>query len=104
MISANEAARLSICNSTVKVYLENLENSIKNSINEGEREAIIYHDIEEAPPSFVDNVKSSELKDAIVKTLKEFGYKTEFKYSEPIPSGCRSDQWNFNNGYIKVKW
>lgn len=101
MIRASEAKRKSIINARGKEYLDRLEKYIIKAIEDGKRSATMSIDLTE-PFSSCD--KDHELKNAIVEELVKLGYKVEFEYAKEMPAGCRSDQWNFDNGHIKVEW
>ena len=102
MISASEAKRKSIINSKGKHCLNSLEKCINSAINEGLRSAIMSIDLTAMDNSYIN--ESGEIKDAIVEELVKLGYKVEFEFAKPLPTGCPSDQWDFSNGYIKVEW
>lgn len=101
MISANEAKRKSIINSEGKKYLKNLEERINRAIKDGLCSATIAIDLIKPDNAFDD---SQKIRNAIVEELVELGYKVEFEYARELPTGCPTDQWNFNNGHIKVEW
>ena len=102
MISASEAKRKSIINSKGKEYLDRLETYISRAIKDGKRSATMSIDLTESEYSY--QKENQELKNAITEELVKLGYTVQFQYAKPLPSGCRSDQWDFNNGYIKVEW
>ena len=104
MISASEAKRKSIINSKGKEYLNKLENRIIDAIKDGKRSAMISIDLIEPSGKFALNREPDEIRTAIVAELTSLGYKVNFKYADPLPSRCPSDQWDFDNGYIKVEW
>lgn len=105
MISASEAKRKSIVNSKGKEYLNKLENRINDAIKDGNRSAMISIDlIEPSGGKFALNKEPEEIRTAIVGELTSLGYRVNFKYADPLPALCPSDQWNFDNGYIKVEW
>lgn len=95
MINASEAKRKSIINSKGKEYLDRLETYINRAIKDGQRSTTMSIDLTES---------NQELKNAITEELVKLGYTVQFQYAKPLPLGCRSDQWDFNNGYIKVEW
>lgn len=96
MIDAIEARRESTINSNAKKYLEALAKNIVKAVEKGEFKAMINISLLEPGNRF--------LKESIVNKLQELGYIVEFKFADPLPPGCRSDQWQFENGYIKVRW
>jgi len=102
MINASEAKRKSIINSKGKRYLDSLESYIDRAVKDGLRSATMSIDLTEPENTFRE--ENLEIRNAIVEELVELGYTVEFKYAKPLPAGCPSDQWNFNNGYIKVEW
>lgn len=102
MISASEAKRQSILNSTAKKYIERLEGAIKKASKNGDCSATISIDIVESDSTF--DKPYVKLRNAIVEELVNLGYTVDFEYAKPIPLGCRSDQWNFSNGHIRVEW
>ena len=104
MISASEAKRKSIINSKGKEYLNKLENRIHDAIKDGKCSAMISIDIIKPSGKSTLNREAEEISTAIVGELTSLGYKVNFKYADPLPPLCPSDQWNFNNGYIKVEW
>lgn len=97
MIDAKEAHRITIINGYAKKYIEILEKEIEKSAHNGEYNASINIDLEKTK----DNL---EIMDAIITEFRDLGYDTTFKFADPLPRGCRSDQWNFYNGYIKIEW
>ena len=103
MINAKDAYRKSIINSKAKSYIDELEKAINKAIvaatasSLGTFSATISISMEE------HNTNSS-IRNAIVEELVSSGYRFEFVYAKPLPLGCSSDQWNFNNGHIKVRW
>ena len=101
MINASEAKRKSIINSKGKNYLDALETYINKAINNGLRTATMSIDLIEDDLFNRDN---AEIRNAIIEELVTLGYTIDFKYAKPMPAGCRSDQWNFNNGHIRVEW
>lgn len=103
MIRASEAKRMSIINAKGKQYLERLEGYIIKAIEDGQRSTSMSIDLTES--SYTSSTRENgELKNAIVEELVKLGYKVEFEYAKEMPAGCRSDQWNFDNGHIKVEW
>lgn len=102
MISASEAKRKSIINSKGKEYLDRLETYIGRAINDGLRSATMGIDLTEADYAF--QKENQEIRNAITEELVNLGYVVQFQYAKPLPTGCPSDQWDFNNGYIKVEW
>lgn len=103
MITANEAKRKSIINARGKEYLDRLEKYINKAIADGKCSTTMGIDLTESSSTSL-NRDNDELKNAIVEELVRLGYKVDFKYAKEMPAGCRSDQWDFNNGYIKVEW
>ena len=97
MINARDAYRKSIINSKAKSYIDELEKAINKAISLGTFSATISISMEE-------NNTNSSIRNAIVEELVSSGYRVEFVYAKPLPLGCPSDQWNFNNGHIKVRW
>ena len=102
MISANEAKRKSIINAKGKKYLDNLEKYVNKAINDGMRSATMSIDL-------TDNLdglhnENQEIRNAIVEELVNLGYTVDFEFAKPLPTGYPSDQWQFNNGHIRVDW
>ena len=97
MINANTAKRESILNSKALTYMSNIEKVVDRAVKEGHMSATTNHGIE-------DSYDGKQLANAIKDKLVELGYVVEFGFSKPLPAGCPSDQWNFNNGYITIKW
>lgn len=102
MINANEAKRKSIINSKGRKYLDNLETYINQSINNGLRSATMSIDLTEESSGFYN--ESQEIRNAIVEELVNLGYTVDFEFAKPLPAECQSDQWQFNNGHIRVEW
>ena len=100
MISASEAKKKSIINSKGKEYLDRLETYISRAIKDGKCSAIMSIGLTESE----DSKENQELRNVIKEELVKLGYTVQFQYAKPLPSGCPSDQWDFNNGYIKVEW
>lgn len=102
MIRANEAKRKSIINAKGKKYLDNLETYVNKAINDGLRSTTMSIDL-------TDNLdglhnENQEIRNAIVEELVNLGYTVDFEFAKPLPTGCPSDQWQFNNGHIRVDW
>jgi len=102
MIKASEAKRKSIINSKGKKYLDELETKINRAVKEGKQSAYIGIGLTEPDSAFYP--ENQDIRDAVVEELVKLGYKVDFKYAEPLPTGCPSDQWMFDNGHIKVEW
>ena len=103
MINARDAYRNSVINSKAKTYINELEKAIDKAIALGNFSATISINIEEQEQKYPP-VNNLSIKNAIVEELIYLGYKVEFVYAKPIPFGCPTDQWNFNNGHITVWW
>lgn len=97
MINARTAKRESLLNSKALAYMSNIETMINRAVKEGHMSATTNHGIE-------DNHDGKQLANAIKDKLVELGYVIEFEFAQPLPSGCPSDQWQFENGHITVKW
>ncbi len=102
MIKASEAKRKSLVNSKGKKLLEKLERQINRAVDDGVCSASI--NIGMLKPENDFRTENQELMDAVVKELVNLGYKVEFKFADSLPAGCPSDQWQFENGYIRVEW
>jgi hypothetical protein len=102
MINASEAKRKSIINSKGKKYLDNLETYVNQAINDGLRSATMNIDLTEDSSGFYN--ENQEIRNAVVEELVNLGYTVDFEFAKPLPAGCPSDQWQFNNGHIKVEW
>lgn len=102
MIKASEAKRKSLINSKGKKLLEKLERQIIRAVDDGVFSASISIDLLEQKNGF--DTENKELMDAVVKELVNLGYKVDFKFADPLPAGCPSDQWQFSNGHIRVEW
>lgn len=96
MISAREAVRESVKHSKAMPYLSLIESYIQESTKNGLRECKVPIDLTEADCEILIST--------IGKELYELGYTYEYKFALPLPKGCPSDQWDFYNGYIKIKW
>lgn len=97
MIDAKTANRKSLINSKALTYMSNIETSINRAIEKGQMSATVHHNIS-------DTYDGKQLAEAIEDNLIELGYTVKFTFSKPMPSGCPSDQWDFNNGYIAINW
>lgn len=102
MIKASEAKRKSLINSKGKKLLEKLEKQIIRAVDDGLCSARVSIGILKPENEF--HTENQELMDAVEKELVNLGYKVELKFADPLPAGCPSDQWQFENGYIKVEW
>ena len=102
MIKASEAKRKSLINSKGKKLLDRLERQINCAVDDGLCSASISIGLTKPDNAF--HTENQELMDAVVKELVNLGYKVEFKFADPLPAGCPSDQWSFDNGHIKVEW
>lgn len=103
MIRAYEAKRKSIINSEGKKYLDKLETYINKAIKEGLRSARMPFNLT-ASSDYEYQKENQEIGDAIIEELTSLGYTVQLEYATPIPAGCPSDQWNFDNGHITVNW
>lgn len=97
MINAQTAKRESLLNAKALTYMSNIETVINKAVKEGRMSATTNHRIE-------DNYDGKQLANAIKDKLVELGYVVEFRFAQPLPSGCPSDQWQFENGCITIKW
>lgn len=102
MISASEAKRKSIIKSKGMQYLEELEKAINRAIDTGSCSATISIALTEMDSAYRN--ENLEIRNAIVEELVKLGYTVDFKYADPLPTRCPSDQWDFSNGHIKVEW
>lgn len=103
MINARDAYRKSIINSKAKSYIDELEKAINKAISSGAFSATISISMEASEQKYLTSDNLS-IKNAVVEELISLGYKVEFVYAKPMPLGCPSDQWDFNNGHITVWW
>lgn len=103
MINARDAYRKSIINSKAKSYIDKLEKAINKAISSGAFSATISISMVASEQEYLTSDNLS-IKNAVVEELISLGYKVEFVYAKPMPLGCPSDQWDFNNGHITVWW
>ena len=103
MVNARDAYRKSVINSKAKIYINNLEKAIDEAMALGAFSATISINIEKHEQK-CQPINNLSIKNAIVEELVNLGYKVEFVYAKPIPFGCPTDRWNFNNGHITVWW
>ena len=102
MIKAAEASIKSTLNAAAKTYIDRIEKAINEAILKGLYSATVDIDlIDSNDYGYSDNRK---IKEIIVAELSYLGYAVKFEYAKPLPSGCPSDQWQFNNGHITVSW
>lgn len=97
MITAHEAYRKSTLNSKAKKYIEEIEISISKAVKSGKFEAKMNHGL----TSIDENMK---ILTVIREELQESGYEVVCQVAKELPDGCRSDQWDFENGYIIIRW
>lgn len=103
MINSRDAYRKSIINSKAKSYISVLEKAINKAVSLGNFSATISIGLEESHQEYLP-INNSSIRNAIVEELVSLGYRVEFVYAKPLPLGCPSDQWDFNNGHITVWW
>lgn len=102
MITAAEANLKSALNGVAKTYMDRIEKAIYKAISKGLYSATI--DIDLIDSNDYGPFDNRKVKEIIVEELSCLGYAVEFEYAKPLPSGCPSDQWQFNNGHITVSW
>ncbi len=96
MIDAYEAYQKSMLNAQAKTYIKKIENAVTKAIRYGEFEAKINHGL-------TDGGESAEISKVIVESITELGYEVFYQAAKELPAGCRSDQWDFENGHILIK-
>lgn len=98
IMKATEARTRSVISSEVNTYLSDIEKLIDKAIDKGQFNIILTHDIKK------NDAHAEDIIFYISEKLTSLGYSVDTKYAKPLPSGCPTDQWDFNNGYIKVNW
>lgn len=93
MISAYEARRRTILNTKLKGVMKAIEEDINNKIEDG------LFDTSIAFTSRLDPY----LLDILTKELESLKYKVKYEPAKPLPAGCPSDQWDFND-YLNISW
>lgn len=97
MIDAYEAYKKSMLNAQAKTYIEKIETAISKAVKSGEFEAKINHGL-------TDGGESAKISKVIVEAITELGYEVFYQAAKELPAGCRSDQWDFENGHILISW
>lgn len=97
MINAQTAKRKAILNTKALNFMSNIESQIEYEVSKGSMKVIITH-------HFKDDPEGNEILDAVKEKLIELGYSVKLRFAEPIPYGCPTDQWDYNNGNINISW
>lgn len=97
MITANQARKESVLHQRGQELIEEIEGYIVRATKNGKFSVTVNHEL-------VMCDENIELVKAVYDEFSELGFKFDWKYAEPLPDGCRSDQWNYRNGVFKVEW
>lgn len=92
MITAREAKKQSLFNSTLKEEINGIGIAIAAAIKEGKFECTY--------SKYGQYTKQEET--MILEELRSCGFKVEYDRNE-MPAGCRSDQWG-PYSYLKISW
>lgn len=97
MITANQARKDSVLHQRGQELIEEIEDYIIRASKMGRFCATVNHGL-------VMNDENMELVQAVNDEMTGLGFKFDWEYAEPLPNGCRSDQWDFKNGTFKIEW
>lgn len=93
MINAYEAKRKTLINCKYKDIMNDIEQSIKKSIEDGFYDTSIP----------LGNTLNKELIDTLREELTNLGYKVDYEPAMLLPPNCPADQWNFCS-YLEIDW
>ena len=93
MINAYEAKRKTLINCKCKDIMNEIEQSIKESIKVGFYDTSIS----------LGDTPNKELIDILREELTNLGYKVDYEPAMPLPYNCPADQWDFCS-YLKIDW
>lgn len=93
MISALEAKKKVVLQTTAKKYMDEIEKEILKAVKDNRFATSV---------SYRTPIKNDVLT-IILEELHNLGYEATYDPAKPCPSGCPIDQWSSLN-YIRVSW
>lgn len=97
MINAKTAQEKAVMHEAFRNYMDKIEGAVNEAVEKGLFSTTVKHNIKES--------KSSEMLCGLLNhELSNLGYEFAWKWCESMPDSCRSDQWDFYNGYFTIRW
>lgn len=97
MIDAKTAREKTVMHEDFRNYMDKIEGAVNKAVEKGLFSTSVKHNIEESE-------KGRMLYGLLNHELYNLGYEFTCKWCESMPASCRSDQWDFNNGYFSISW
>lgn len=97
MIDAKTARQKTIMQEDLRNYMDKIEDAVNKAVEKGLSSTGVKHNIEKSE-------KGEMLCGLLNHELSNLGYEFAWEWCESMPDSCRSDQWDFYNGYFIIRW